>query len=200
MLAFALGIHPYFLSAFEPEQLDQLKDLLRQHRDSVLAVGEIGLDFALETPQGLQEDVFVAQLALAEAFDLPVVLHHRKSHNALIRLLKQHRVSRGGVVHAFSGSLYEAQTYIDMGFKLGIGGTITYERAGKTREVVSQVPLEALLLETDSPDMPLSGFQGRRNEPSQVALVAQSLADLRGMSLESVTTQTDRNFHALFSA
>ena len=199
-LAYALGLHPYFLPHYEVGHIDQLADLLQANRSKVLAVGEIGLDFAIGVDKVLQQAVFERQLQLAEAYKLPVILHHRQSHNQIIRTLKGFPVSRGGVVHAFSGSLYEAQTYIELGFKLGVGGTITYPRAHKTKEVIRQVPLSCLLLETDAPDMPPMGLQGQRNSPQNLGLILAALQALRAEPLGLIQQACEQNFHDLFSA
>jgi TatD DNase family protein len=198
-LAFALGLHPYFLAHFQSEHISQLGDLLLANKHQVLAVGEIGLDFAIPVDNALQQEVFEQQLLLAEAHRLPVILHHRRSHNQIIRTLKRLPVSRGGVVHAFSGSLYEAQTYIEMGFKLGIGGIITYPRAQKTREVSGQVPLSCLLLETDAPDMPPMGLQGQRNTPENLGLILDTLQELREEPIELVKQVCEQNYYDLFA-
>jgi TatD DNase family protein len=189
----ALGIHPYFLDAFQPSDLQLLSDLIATHRQRIVAVGEIGLDGSLTHNYAQQLEVFSQQLALASTFALPVILHHRHSHNDLIRLLKQQRFNFGGIIHAFSGSFQEAQRYIDLGFKLGIGGTITYQRAVKTRDVVSQVPLDSLVLETDAPDMPPTGLQGLRNSPVNLPLVLKALVALRQESEEEIIQQCRRN-------
>ena len=200
-LHFALGIHPYFIESAKPADLNELDDLLSMHKGKVKAVGEIGLDFHLvdEDGQKKQMDFFESQLKLATKHQLPVVLHHRKSHNQIIQTLKQQRFGFGGTVHAFSGSLQQANSYIELGFKLGIGGTITYPRALKTRDVVAKISLQHLLLETDSPDMPIHGKQGQRNSPEFLAEIAEHVAQLTGASLEQVMEQTHINTVELFN-
>lgn len=198
-LAIALGLHPYFLDSYHPSQLERLALLLQTHENRVIALGEIGLDFSIKGDQGLQQQVFEAQLSIANDLRLPVIIHHRQSHNQLIRTLKKIKVNQGGVIHAFSGSLQEAHSYLQLGFKLGIGGTITYERARKTRQTVAQLPLESFLLETDSPDMPLSGFQGQRNTPEHIPTVMSQLADLTQTDETVVARQCWLNFINLFS-
>lgn len=192
-LVFALGLHPYFLQDDHEQDFVLLEELLTRHRGDVVAVGEMGLDNSLQHKAGLQEDVFNQQLSLANTYQLPIIVHHRRSHNQLIRLLKAKLPSKGGIVHAFSGSLFEAQTYIDMGFKLGVGGTITYARAAKTRDVIRQVPLSSLVLETDAPDMPLQGKQGQRNSPLNLPLVLMALQDLRRESKAEVAQVCRQN-------
>lgn len=199
VLFFALGFHPYFIDSASKDDLDLLNELLLLHKRDVVAVGEIGLDFHLAPhTHDKQRDYFIAQLALAKSHRLPVILHHRKSHNETIRLLKQQNHSTGGAVHAFSGSLQEANAYLDMGFMLGVGGTITYSRAKKTRETIKQIPLTSLLLETDAPDMPMFGRQGQRNSPEFIGEVAQQLAKLKALDVEAVVQQTRANSHQLF--
>ena len=178
-LRFALGLHPYFLNRFEPVHLVKLSHLLNQYKNEVLALGEIGLDAHIDVDWDLQIQIFERQLSIAEEHMLPVILHHRTSHNELIRILKAKKLSTGGIVHAFSGSLQEAQTYIDLGFKIGVGGIITYFRANKTRQTISQLPLSSLVLETDAPDMPLKGKQGQRNTPEFLPAIFECLVALR---------------------
>ncbi len=175
----ALGVHPWWASQTELEALSGLEVLAALPQ--VSAIGEIGLDFALDEHSfALQRQCFEAQLQLAAKLKKPVILHHRKSQNELLQVVKQQQFSQGGILHAFSGSFAQGKAFIDMGFKLGIGGTITYERAEKTRKAVKHFPLDALVLETDSPSMPLHGFQGQINTPAQLPLVLNELAELRG--------------------
>ena len=178
-LRFALGLHPYFLNCFEPLHLVELSQLLNQYQDKVLAVGEIGLDSRIDVDWKLQLQVFEQQLLIAQEHMLPVILHHRNSHNEIIRSLKAKKFTQGGIVHAFSGSVQEANTYIDLGFKIGIGGGITYSRASKTRKTIAQLPINCLVLETDAPDMPLMGKQGQRNSPEYLPEIFESLLSLR---------------------
>ena len=197
-LHFALGLHPYFLSDYAPQHLVLLEALLSEQHGHVVAVGEIGIDLAIEVDGGFQESLFCTQLELAQQHRLPVIVHHRKSHHRIMHCLKACGFKQGGVVHAFSGSLQQAERYLDMGFKLGIGGTITYPRAAKTRETVRQLPLDAIVLETDSPDMPMLGYQGQRNSPANLGRVLDSLAELLNLDRKAIETHTDRNTRALF--
>ncbi|GAA0857032.1 TatD family hydrolase [Aliiglaciecola litoralis] len=200
MLEFALGIHPYFIEMAEDEHLVQLQQLLCKHQDDVVAVGEIGLDFHL-ADNGLhqkQQHFFDCQLSVASEFKLPVILHQRQSHNEIIRMLKGHQFAYGGVLHAFSGSYQQAKTYVDMGFKLGIGGTITYPRGSKTRDVVKRLSLQHIVLETDAPDMPLHGRQGQRNSPLNLPEIAQQIALITNTSIQQVAAITDNNVASLF--
>jgi TatD DNase family protein len=185
-LRFALGLHPYFLNNFESLHLVELSRLLNQYQDSVVAVGEIGLDSHIDVDWKLQLQVFEQQLLIAEEHMLPVILHHRNSHNELIRTLKVNKFTQGGIVHAFSGSVQEAKTYIDLGFKIGIGGGITYPRSSKTRKTIAQLPISCLVLETDAPDMPLMGKQGQRNSPEYLPEIFESLWSLRNESKQQL--------------
>ena len=190
----ALGIHPWWAAQHNLQHVIQLADLLEQHRGQVAAVGEIGLDFALDSDTfELQQQLFSAQLTLANRLDLPVILHHRKSQVQLLAELKRQRFAAGGILHAFSGSYAQGMAFIEQGFKLGIGGTITYERAEKTRKAVSKLPLAALVLETDAPAMPLSGFQGQTNTPAQLRRVFESLCNLRPEPPEHLATALWQN-------
>ena len=122
----------------------------------------------------------------------------RKAHDQVLKALRRQALSRGGMVHAFSGSEQQARQYLDLGFKLGIGGTVTYPRAQKTRRLVVDLPLEAFVLETDAPDMPLCGYQGELNEPTRVLEVAKVIAELRGCTLEEVAAVTSANSLAIY--
>lgn len=196
-LYFSAGLHPWWLQErAESDWESQLAEALEQ--DRCLALGECGLDKMIEIPMAEQEALLERQLALAGDLNRPVILHCVRAHNELIRLLKRHALPRGGVVHAFTGSPDIARTYWGMGFYLGIGGSITYARARKTREAAQRLPLEALVLETDAPDMPLSGRQGARNSPEYLPEVAGTLARLRGESLDVVAAQTTLNAQRLF--
>ncbi|WP_110428778.1 TatD family hydrolase [Glaciecola sp. KUL10] len=198
-----LGLHPYFLRSQSPHETQQtinvLNKLADEHKDKIVAIGETGLDSKITTNIEYQKILLKAQIEIAERLNKPLVLHHRQSHNELIRLLKQAGFSNGGVIHAFSGSDQIAQTYIQMGFYLGVGGTITYERAKKTRETIKHIGLQYLLLETDSPDMPMCGKQGLRNEPAYLIDVIATLSKLKACSETSIIQTTTNNYNNLFS-
>jgi TatD DNase family protein len=163
--------------------LDELAALLDHPQVKVL--GEIGLHGPLGELEH-QQRLLEAQLKLAQDYDLPVVLHQVKAHQAMLESLLRVPPPCGGVVHAFSGSLEMAKTYHHkLGLKLGIGGIITYPRAHKTRQAIAQIEASALVLETDAPDMPLFGFQGMRNSPLQIPNVFHTLCQLRGLSTPS---------------
>lgn len=174
------------------------KDTLARHSQhpACIAIGECGLDGMIEVPSSLQEKVLHWHFQMAEALQLPLILHCRKRHSELLALIKNYRVR--GVIHAFSGSVELARQYTDKHFLLGVGGVITWPRASKTREALRQVAPEFLLLETDAPDMPLAGFQGQRNSPLQLPTVARTLAELRNTSLEQLAVACEDNINRLF--
>ncbi|WNZ57932.1 TatD family hydrolase [Microbulbifer sp. ANSA003] len=202
----AAGVHPWWVKKIPQdsrwrENLMELGVRLSESLEkySCVAVGECGLDASIGTDLNKQEDILKLHLEIASNHELPIILHVHRAHNELLRLLKQFKLPRGGVIHAFSGSEQMAQEYWKRGFYLGIGGTITYPRAAKTRRAVSRAPLESLLLESDAPDMPLSGQQGMRNSPENLSKIAQALADLRGVSVREIANATCRNTEKLFS-
>ncbi len=163
----ALGLHPIVIERHADDDPDKLQQALAQQQN-VVAVGEIGLDLYRDDPQfAVQERLLDAQLQLAKRYDLPVILHSRRTHDKLAMHLKRRDLPRTGVVHGFAGSLQQAERFVRLGYKIGVGGTITYPRASKTRDVMARLPLDALLLETDAPDMPLKGFQGSRTARSR---------------------------------
>lgn len=197
-LYFALGFHPCFLSTSSPADIDELEQKLLQKPAQCVALGECGLDFATDIAPALQETMFEMQLELAKRARLPLILHSRKAHNRLIQLLKKHQFNQGGVLHAFSGSVQQANQFIELGFKIGVGGVITYPRANKTRLTIAALPIESLVLETDAPDMPLNGFQGQANHPQKLPIILQTLALLKNQSEQTVADVLWKNSHSLF--
>lgn len=196
----ALGLHPLYIAQHGDEQLAQLADFLASKPAKLVAVGEIGLDLYMAEPQlARQQRLLAAQLKLAGRHDLPVILHSRRSHDQLAAMLRRADVPRRGVVHGFAGSLAQAQAFVRLGYFIGVGGTITYPRAQKTRGVMAQLPLAALLLETDAPDMPLAGYQGQPNRPERAADVFQALCLLRPEPAETIATQLQQNTRTLFA-
>lgn len=196
----AVGLHPWWVAESELEPAQLQREIAAQvDANPCVAIGECGLDGAIVTPLAEQEPLFRAQLEVAEELQLPLIIHACRCHNEMLRLLKEYRPARGGVIHAFSGSEEIAREYWKLGFYLGAGGTITYERAAKTRRAFAALPLEAILLESDAPDMPIQGRQGERNSPAYLPLIATELANLRGVSVEGLAAQTRRNTETLFS-
>ncbi|AHG21093.1 deoxyribonuclease YjjV [Chania multitudinisentens RB-25] len=196
----ALGLHPLYIAQHHEAQLEQLVNVLANPPAKLVAVGEIGLDLYMENPQfDRQQALLKQQLALAKRHDLPVILHSRRSHDQLAAILRRAAVTRCGVVHGFAGSLAQAQAFIRLGYYIGVGGTISYERAQKTRSVMAQLPLASLLLETDAPDMPLAGYQGQPNRPERAAEVFQALCGLRPESPDEIAHHLHQNTQSLFA-
>jgi len=192
----AYGLHPLFLDAHRDEHLDELPRWLDGHR--AVAVGEIGLDYYVEgLDPARQRDLFVRQLHIAKEHGLPVIVHARRAFEETIHTLRRIGSLRG-VVHSFAGSEEQARQLFDLGFHIGIGGPVTYERANRIRRVVATMPLEWLLLETDAPDQPCAHRRGERNEPSFMIDVLETIASLRKAPLEAVAAATTANATTLF--
>lgn len=192
----ALGMHPFFKAQHHPSHLKLLKQHMDRQSEHIIAVGEIGLDFYHGTEDAeAQITLFTQQLVLAKHFNKPVIIHSRKAHDLICKQLRRIDFRNGGIVHAFSGSQQQAETFISMGFKLGIGGGITYPRASKLRHLVSILPLESFVLETDAPDMPLYGQQGVRNTPEHLPEVLDTLCLLRNESRKTIAQQLLINSH-----
>ncbi|WP_448548267.1 TatD family hydrolase [Thalassotalea fusca] len=196
-----LGIHPWFLSTVDNNTLEQLQQLALAKQTDIIAIGETGIDGKIAEQQNnlsLQIEVFESQIQLANQIDKPLIVHHRQSHQILHKTLSRIKCQRGGIIHAFSGSYQQAKSYIDLGFKLGIGGTITYPRAQKTLKTVSKLPLSSLVLETDAPSMPLFGQQGKDNSPVNIPTIFAQLCTLRSESPDTVAEQLQTNVSELF--
>ncbi|TCV84097.1 TatD family hydrolase [Sulfurirhabdus autotrophica] len=187
----ALGMHPMYIHKHRPEHLQLLRDAIAQFKP--VAVGEIGLDFFVpDLDPAIQEHYFVEQLKIAKEFDLPVLLHVRRANDQILKQLRRYRV-KGGIAHAFNGSQQQANELIKLGFKLGFGGTITYSRALNLRRLVVDLPIEAIVLETDAPDMPPSFAYKQRNSPEYLPQIALEIATLREMELAEFAAMTLRN-------
>ena len=192
----AYGLHPMFLAAHRPEHLPLLRGWIERERPC--AIGECGLDFFVEGLDAeAQPAYFIGQLELAREFDLPVIVHARRAVDAVIAAIRRTGGLRG-VVHSFSGSPEQAAQLHRLGFLLGLGGPLTYDRAQRLQRLVREMPLEQLLLETDAPDQPDAGIRGQRNEPARLAVIARHVAALRGMELDAVAQATTGNARRLF--
>ncbi|WP_312240923.1 TatD family hydrolase [Pantoea sp.] len=195
----ALGLHPIVIEQHQEAHLEALEAELKRRPAKLVAIGEIGLDLYRDDPHfDKQERLLDVQLKLARDYDLPAILHSRRTHDKLALHLRRHDLPRRGVVHGFAGSLQQAQAFIKLGYFIGIGGTITYERASKTRNTIAQLPLDALLLETDAPDMPLHGYQGQPNRPERARLVWQALCELRDEAPQAIAEALYANTRRLF--
>lgn len=192
----AYGMHPIFLLTHRPEHLVELRG--RLEHDACVAVGEIGLDYFLDQlDRDVQQQYFEAQLILAQEFQLPVIVHARRAVDAVIATLRRFPGVHG-VIHSFAGSQEQAEQLYKLGYLLGIGGPVTYERAQRLRRLVATMPLEHLLLETDSPDQPDAGWRGQRNEPARLPVVLDAIAALRSESREMIAAATTANAERLF--
>ena len=211
--SYALGIHPLYVAQAQEGDLAVLDAALTRHRDDprLVAVGEIGLDYFVPdlnvSPLKERQEMFYReQLKLARQHGLPLILHVRRSADALLLHLRELLPSQGwrGIAHAFNGSAQQAQAFIDLGFKLGFGGAVTYERALQLRRLATDLPLGALVLETDAPDIPphwlyvtaeqrAAGQSRRRNEPGELPRIGAVVAGLRGISVDALALATSRN-------
>ncbi|MFU8837200.1 MAG: TatD family hydrolase [Thiohalomonadaceae bacterium] len=187
----ALGLHPVYLAEHSAADVAALDAWVARERP--LAIGEIGLDFFVPglDPQD-QRELFEAQLAVAEKYQLPVLLHVRKAHDQVLQSLKKFRLV-GGIAHAFNGSLQQAEQYMALGFCFGLGGMLTYPRSTRLHALARSLPLEQLVLETDAPDMSPAAHHGQRNSPEYLPEVLLALAELRGMDEAELALQTTAN-------
>ncbi|MBO2945931.1 TatD family hydrolase [Paenibacillus sp. F411] len=189
----AVGWHPVDAIAMKEEDLEWIASLTAHRK--VVAIGEIGLDYHWDTsPKEIQHKVFRQQIQLAKELNLPIVIHNRDAHEDVLRILKEEKASEvGGVMHSFSGSWETAKQCLHMGFHISFGGPTTFKNAKQPKEVLTQVPLDRLLLETDAPYLTPHPFRGKRNESSYVKYVAEQAAELKGLSLEEISEITTRN-------
>ena len=198
----AFGLHPVYLDEHQPDDLRQLADWLSRlagHRQ-LCAVGEFGLDYYLPTlDRQRQQTLFEAQLQLASDFQLPALLHVRRSHAPVIASLKRYKLQRGGIIHAFAGSREEALEYTRLGFKLGLGGAATWPQALRMHKVIAGLPLDAVVLETDSPDMAPAMYPGQRNSPAHLPAICAALAAIMGISPEQLAAASTANACQLFN-
>jgi TatD DNase family protein len=193
----AVGAHPHGAKDVGEETLAEFERLAA--RAEVVAIGEIGLDYYRDlSPRDVQRRAFREQLELARRVGLPICLHNRESTDDLLAILREAGDVHRGVVHSFLGDAELAQKFLDLGLHLGIGGPVTYPKNGAVREAVGVVPLERLLVETDSPYLPPVPYRGRRNEPSYVVYVAEEIAALKGIDIEDVAARTTENAARLF--
>ncbi len=191
----ALGLHPMFMEQHLAEDIDALKHLITHN--NIVAIGEIGLDFYLaEHDKQAQTALFIEQLKIAQSAKLPVLLHVRKAHDQTIACLKQHPVV-GGIVHAFNGSIEQAKAYQKLGFLFGVGGAVTHPNASRLRSLMASLPLSSIVLETDAPDMPLSGMVGERNTPENIPKILEALTAIRSEGAEEIAAITTQNCQQL---
>ncbi|MGV6397197.1 TatD family hydrolase [Pseudomonas caspiana] len=197
----AFGMHPVYIDEHQTGHLSELRDWLYRLKGhpQLCAVGEIGLDYYVERlDRERQQQVFEAQLQLAADFDLPALLHVRRSHADVIATLKRFKLARSGIIHAFAGSREEAREYIKLGFKLGLGGAATWPQALRMHRVIAELPLDSVVLETDSPDMAPAMYPGQRNSPEHLPDICEALAQLMGVSAQQLAEASTDNARGLF--
>lgn len=200
MVKATVGIHPHDVGHIHPQTLDSIADLAEQNRNHVVGYGEIGLDYAKNyAPPDIQRRFFRSQLALAKELGLPVIIHDRDAHDDTLRILQETApFQHGGVMHCFSGDISLARQVLDLGFYISIPGVVTFKNATALQEVVRLAPISALLLETDGPFLSPVPRRGKRNEPMFLLHTAQTVADLRNISINEVARQTSANTMTLF--
>jgi TatD DNase family protein len=197
----ALGLHPIYLNEHRPEHLQELRDRLAAlaGHPKLCAVGEIGLDYYVESlDREQQQKIFDSQLQMAADFNLPALLHVRRSHADTIATLKRFKLRRSGIVHAFAGSREEAKEYIKLGFKLGLGGAATWPQALRMHRVIAELPLDSVVLETDSPDMAPAMFAGIRNSPEHLPDICTALAELMSIPAERLAEASTASAYEVF--
>jgi len=193
-----VGIHPHDASELNSEAVTKIYEMAKDQR--VVAIGETGLDFYRDlSPRDQQRQAFVEQIKIAHELYKPVVIHDRDAHEEVMQIIKQEKAGKnGGVMHCYSGHLPMALELMKQGFHLSLAGPLTYKNAQKTHEVAAKASLDRLLIETDCPYLTPEPFRGKRNEPAQVKLVGEKLAELRQKSLEEIGYITSRNTQTVF--
>jgi TatD DNase family protein len=193
----AVGIHPDEVGCLNEENFAQMKELFKEEK--VVAVGEIGLDYYWDNePREVQKKWFIRQLELARELDLPVLIHSREAAADTMEIMKEHAKGLSGVIHCYSYSKEMAQEYIKMGFYIGVGGVVTFKNAKKLKEVVENIPLTSIVLETDCPYMAPEPNRGKRNNSAYIRYVAEKIAELKGITYEEVVEQTEKNARDMY--
>lgn len=193
----AVGVHPDEVGELDEEKFAYLK--AQCQNEKVVAVGEIGLDYYWDNESHeVQKKWFQKQLELARELDLPVIIHSRDAAADTLEMMQKHAKGLCGVIHCFSYSKEMAQEYVKMGFHIGVGGVVTFKNSKKLKEIVAEIPLEKILLETDSPYLAPTPNRGKRNSSLNIPYIAQEIADLKGISYEEVVACTEKNGRDLF--
>lgn len=194
----AVGIHPHDAKAAVDADYDQMAQWVGSEA-KVVAIGEIGLDYYYDlSPRDVQQDVFIRHIDLARQLGKPIIIHDRDAHGDVMNIIKKEAKGIIGIFHCYSGSLEMAKEVLKLGFYVSFAGPVTFAKSTKLKEIAAAVPLERLLVETDSPYLTPHPHRGRRNEPAHVRLVAEEIARLRGLSLEAVAEATTNNVKQLF--
>ena len=194
----AVGYHPHDSKDMTEETLEVLKSLTR--KDKVIAIGEIGLDYHYDnSPRDVQKKWFREQIKLAKELNLPYIVHDRDAHEDILKIMKEEAYDgMTGILHCFSGSVELAKEFIKLGFYISLAGPVTYKNAKTPKQVAKEIPLQHLLIETDSPYLTPVPYRGKRNEPTYVRYVASEIATIKDISFEKVATKTGENFKKLF--
>jgi TatD DNase family protein len=195
----SVGIHPHEAKEVTPQHLDELARLAQHPK--VIAWGEIGLDYFYDhSPRDVQATVFRSQMELAHTAKLPIIIHCRDAWEDCLALIEQHWRPTGlaGILHCFTGTLDHAKRGLDMGFLISFAGNSTYPKTQNIREVAKEIPLDRMLIETDSPFLAPQPYRGKRNEPAYVVEVAKTLATVRNLAPEEIAAATAANFRRLF--
>ena len=192
----AIGLHPSESENYTDSQLKRIKDIAMDKNNRIIAIGEIGLDYHYgKEDKEEQKELFIKQLEIAKSLNLPVVIHTRDAVEDTLSILKKHKVV--GVVHCFSGSLEIAKVYLSLGFKLGIGGVVTFKNS-KLPNIINDIGIDNIVLETDSPYLAPEPFRGKKNEPKNVPYIAKKIAESIGKPLEFVEEKTTKNALTIF--
>lgn len=196
-----VGIHPNDITASWKDDIQVFVDLIKEKSNKIVAVGEIGLDYHYPNfDKELQYQVLRAQIELALEHSLPIIIHTRDATDEVLHVLKEYKQHPlKGIIHCFSEDQKFADFAIELGFFLGIGGPLTYPQNDSLRSIFKTIPLESIVLETDAPFLPPQSIRGKKNSPAQIKTIAEALAELRGISVEEVATQTTRTATALLS-
>ncbi len=193
----AVGLHPDEVGDLNDERFEYVKSQCK--KEKVVAVGEIGLDYYWDNEShDVQKKWFIKQLELARELDLPVIVHSREAAADTLEIMKEHAQGLRGVIHCFSYSKELAREYVKMGFYIGVGGVVTFKNGKKLKEIVEEIPLDRILLETDCPYLAPVPYRGKRNSSLYIPYIAQEIADLKGVSYEEVVAQTEKNGKTLF--
>ena len=193
----AVGLHPDEVGALNEERFEYVRSQCQ--KEKVVAVGEIGLDYYWDNEShDVQKKWFIRQLELARELDLPVIIHSRDAAADTLEIMKEHAQGLRGVIHCFSYSKELAREYIKMGFHIGVGGVVTFKNGKKLKEIVEEIPLDRILLETDCPYLAPGPFRGKRNSSLYIPYIAEEIANLKGITYDEVVAQTEQNGKKLF--